>query len=184
MNDRLSSAMELVADVLAGIDPNNVDAVCRMIASANTVGVYGCGREGYQMRGFAMRLFHLGLNVGYVGEATMPALSNGGLLVVSSGPGSLATVDAHIRTAKSSGASVVLLTAQSDASPPDIADLVLTVPAQTMANDGQTDEQGILPMGSAYEGALFFLCEWIVADLKSIMGETAETIRERHTNME
>ncbi|WP_108838056.1 6-phospho-3-hexuloisomerase [Tateyamaria sp. Alg231-49] len=184
MNERLSFALKNVETVLGSVDRASVDAACRMIAAASTIGVYGCGREGYQMRGLAMRLFHLGLNVGYVGETTMPALTHGGLLIVSSGPGGLATVNAHIKTAKSAGASVVLLTAQSDTSGAHEVDLVLTLQAQTMANDGQTAEDDILPMGSAYEGALFFLCEWIVADTKSILGTSAEATRARHTNME
>ncbi|MEQ3709932.1 MAG: SIS domain-containing protein [Tateyamaria sp.] len=184
MNERLSFALKNVETVLGSVDQSSVDAACRMIAAAGTIGVYGCGREGYQMRGLAMRLFHLGLNVGYVGETTMPALTQGGLLIVSSGPGGLATVNAHIKTAKSAGASVVLLTAQSDTSVAHEVDLVLRLQAQTMANDGQTAEDDILPMGSAYEGALFFLSEWIVADTKSILGTSAEATRARHTNME
>ena len=184
MDDRLSSALRHVERMLSDVDQTSIDAACRMSAAADTVGVYGCGREGYQMRGLAMRLFHLGLNVGYIGETTMPALSSAGVLLVSSGPGGLATVDAHIKTAKSAGASVVLVTAQNDASSARDVDLVLRMPAQPMANDGQPAERDILPMGSAYEGALFFLCEWLVADLKSLIGASAEATRARHTNME
>ena len=184
MDERLSFALRNVESVLGAVNQASVETTCRMIAGADTIGVYGCGREGYQMRGLAMRLFHLGLNVGYVGETTMPALERGGLLIVSSGPGDLATVDAHIKTAKSAGASVILLTAQSEASCPSDADLVLTLPAQTMADDSHTKENDILPMGSAYEGALFFLCEWIVADTKQILGTSAAATRARHTNME
>lgn len=184
MTDRISSAVEKVERALVGVEQTRVEAACRMIAEAKAIGVYGCGREGYQMRGFAMRLFHMGLNVGYLGETTMPALAGGAVFVVSSGPGGLATVDAHIRTVKAAGGLVILLTAQSDAATAQDADIVISVPAQTMANDGQTDERDILPMGSVYEGALFFLCEWLVAELKPLTGETAMTMRTRHTNME
>lgn len=136
------------------------------------------------MRGFAMRLFHLGFDVGYVGETTMPALGPQDVFIVSSGPGQLSTVEALMQTARSADAAVILITAQSDLPEAKAGDLVIKVQAQTMANDADTDEQAILPMGSGYEGALFFLCEWIVADLKSISGETANKIRSRHTNME
>ena len=184
MADRVAEALAEVAEVLSGVDGDGVAAACRMIASAEAIGVYGCGREGFQMRGLAMRLFHLGRPVGYVGETTMPALGRGGLLVVSSGPGGLATVAAHMATARAARASVLLMTAQPDAPNAGGADLVLTVPAQTMATDRQSGADGILPMGSVYEAALFFLCEWIVADLKAMTGETAGTMRARHTNME
>ncbi len=135
MADRVAEALAEVAEVLSGVDGDEVAAACRMIASAEAIGVYGCGREGFQMRGLAMRLFHLGRPVGYVGETTMPALGRGGLLVVSSGPGGLATVAAHMATARAARASVLLITAQPEAPNAGGADLVLTVPAQTMATD-------------------------------------------------
>ena len=184
MEDRLTDALATVGGALAGVDADSIASACRMIASADTIGIYGCGREGYQMRGFAMRLFHLGFRVGFVGDATMPPLGDGDLLVVSSGPGALATVDAHMATAHKAGAAVVFVTAEPDAPVASDADLVLTVPAQTMARESGSNEKSILPMGSVYEGALFFLLEWLVADLKDTTGETAQTMRARHTNME
>ncbi len=184
MKDQLSIALAEVKAALSGIEQDDVDAACRIIASGQSIGLYGCGREGYQMRGFAMRLFHLEFNVGYLGDTTMPPLGEGDLLIVSSGPGNLSTVNAHMETARTAGVTIILVTAQLDAQQTGVADLILTVPAQTMANDSRWDENDILPMGSVYEAALFFLFEWMVANLKTITGETAETMRARHTNME
>lgn len=184
MADALSRALETVGAALAGIDPSAIKEACTLIANARRVGVYGCGREGYQMRGFAMRLFHLGLEVGYVGDVTMPALGDDDVLVVSAGPGELATVNAHMATARNAGAKVVFLTAEPETPAVSAADLVLTVPAQTMASDAHGDPDTILPMGSVYEGALFFLFEAMVAEIRTIKGESADTMRARHTNME
>ncbi len=39
-------------------------------------------------------------------------------------------------------------------------------------------------MGSLYEGALFVLFEIMVLRLANIFGETPDTMRARHTNME
>lgn len=181
-NDRLSSAFATVSQAVGAVEPDQFDRACDLIASAATIGVYGCGREGYQMRGFAMRLFHLGLQVGYVGDTTMPPLGDGDLLVVSAGPGNLATVDAHIKTARKAGAQTLLITAQPPIAP--AADHLIIVPAKTMAGDEGDEQASILPMGSVYEGALFFLFELMVDDLKQRLGETAETMRVRHTNME
>ncbi len=184
MDNRLKDALATVGEALAGIDADSIAAACRMIASADKIGIYGCGREGYQMRGFAMRLFHLGFRVGFVGDTTMPPLGAGDLLVVSSGPGALATVNAHATTARSAGAAVVLVTAEPNAPAVSDADLVLTVPSQTMASESASAENSILPMGSVYEGALFFLFEKLGADLKDVTGETSQSMRARHTNME
>ena len=47
------------------------------------------------------------------------------------------------------------------------------------------DEVGaVLPMGSAYEGAMFFLFEIMVAMLKRDLGIGDDAMRARHTNME
>ena len=181
---RLTQALESIGEVLARVKPTAVTSVCAAIRQARSIGIYGCGREGYQMRGFAMRLFHLGLSVGYLGETTMPRLGAGDLLVVSAGPGELATVDAHMNTARNAGARVVLITAEPATASASNADLILHVPARTMAQDEEEDGLSILPMGSIYEGVLFLVLEWVVADLKSAMGETARSMRERHTNME
>ena len=43
--------------VAEGIDPLQVETACQMIADAGRIMLYGCGREGLQIKGFAMRLF-------------------------------------------------------------------------------------------------------------------------------
>ena len=43
------------------------------------------------MRGFAMRLFHMGRNVAVWGDMTTPEVSEGDLFFVSAGPDDLAT---------------------------------------------------------------------------------------------
>ena len=184
MRERLEEAQRVVADALGAINPGDVERACEMIAAANAIGIYGCGREGLQMRGFAMRLFHLGLDVACLGDVTMPPLRTGDLLVVSAGPGELATVTAHMTTARAAGARILFITAEPDTPTARNADLVLIVPAQTMASDAGTDPRNILPMGSVYEGALFFLFELMVAEIRDRLGETADSMRVRHTNME
>ena len=185
MNDvRLREAFGIIAEALAGIDAATLEQACTMIVSTGRIGVYGCGREGYQMRGFAMRLFHLGLDVGYIGDTTMPPLAKADLLVVSAGPGDLATVNAHMATAQIAGADILLLTAEPDSAAAVKATHILTVPAQTMESNMNANPDSILPLGSVYEGALFFLFELMVANLRENLGETPESIRARHTNME
>ncbi|MEX0345451.1 MAG: SIS domain-containing protein [Rhizobiaceae bacterium] len=183
-DSRLQKALQTVGEALSIIDQEEVNRACEIIASASRIGIYGCGREGYQMRGFAMRLFHLGLDVGYVGDTTMPPLGDGDVLVVSAGPGELATVNAHLATAQKAGAKTVFLTAEPDTAAAALADLILTIPAQTMASDATAAPDSILPMGSVYEGALFFLFELMVAELRAKLDESAESMRVRHTNME
>jgi 6-phospho-3-hexuloisomerase len=64
-----------------------------------------------------------------------------------------------------------------------LAGAVITVPAQTMAND-QGPATATLPMGSIFEGALFVLFEVMILKLRDHLGITAETMRANHTNLE
>ena len=96
-----------------------------MLAGAGTIAVYGCGREALQIKGFAMRLFHLGLPVAVVGDMTTPALGQGDVFLSTSRPGETSTVLALMRTAKEAGATNLLLTAEPESSAAKLADFTL-----------------------------------------------------------
>ncbi|WP_246252614.1 hypothetical protein [Allomesorhizobium camelthorni] len=53
-------ALDELGAVLGRVDPAAIDRACHMLADAPQIIVYGCGREALQVKGFAMRLFHLG----------------------------------------------------------------------------------------------------------------------------
>ncbi|KAJ9539658.1 hypothetical protein OSB04_026164 [Centaurea solstitialis] len=150
--------------------------------------LHGVGREGLMMKALAMRLAHLGLSVHCVGDVTAPPISSSDLLIASAGPGGFSTVDAICGVARSSGGRVLLLTARpDDGSCVRFATAVAHVPAQTMADDGEVDGDGtaaLLPMGSLYEAAMFVLFEMVVFKLASVLGQSSDEIRSRHTNLE
>ena len=85
--------------------------------------------------------------------------------------------------AQEAGARVLVVTAQPGGACPVAADLLLTVPAQTMADDTAAP-RSILPMGSLYEGALYVLFELLVLQLRERLGATPPQMRARHTNLE
>lgn len=184
MTTLFQTALDELGAVLGRVDEARVDKVCNMLAQAGRIGAHGLGREGLQMRGFAMRLFHLGMPVGIVGDMTMPPLGPGDLFLTSSGPGETATVLTLMKVAKEAGATVILLTAEPDGSAAKLADFTLLIPAQTMASDQGTAKTSVLPMGSAFEGALFVLFEVMVLKLKALVNASPEAMRARHTNME
>jgi 6-phospho-3-hexuloisomerase len=132
-----------------------------------------------------MRLFHLGLHATPVGDVTLPAVGPGDLLVASAGPGHFETVGALMRIARTAGAKTVLFTAQPDAPLRSGSDLTILLPARTMARPVESvSGTPALPMGSAYEGALFLFFEYIVAQLASRLKVDEASMRTRHTNLE
>ncbi|MFD2058823.1 SIS domain-containing protein [Mesorhizobium calcicola] len=179
-----STALGELGGVLARVDESRIDAACKMLAGARQIVVYGCGREALQVKGFAMRLYHLGLPVSVVGDMTTPPLGPGDVFLVSSGPGETSTVLTLMQVAHGAGATNLLLTAQADSSAAGQADFTLLIPAQTMASDQGTKKTSALPMGSVFEGALFLMFEVMVLKLRELTNASPEAMRSRHTNME
>lgn len=178
-----SRALGELQGVLDRVDPKAVDAAVEAIAAARRIALYGVGREGLQIKGLAMRLFHLGLAAAVVGDMTTPPLGSGDLLIVSAGPGAFATVLALMAVAKRDGARTLVVTAQPDGEAARLADHVLVLPAQTMADDRRAGAS-VLPMGSLYEGAQYVLFEIMVLKLRDRLGVTSEAMRANHTNLE
>jgi len=182
--DPFRIALDELDGALRRIDRAEVDAACDAIRRARTVVVYGCGREALQIKGFAMRLFHIGMPVAVVGDMTAPPLGAGDLFLVTAGPGELSTVTALMTVARDAGAHNLLITAEPDSSAGRLAHSMIVVPAQTMARDQGPARTSVLPMGSVYEGALFILFEVMVLKLKEMLGVSPQAMRARHTNME
>lgn len=178
------SALDELGAVFDRLDDAGVDRAVAMIAASRRIALYGVGREGLQIKGFAMRLFHLGLQASVVGDMTTPPLGAGDLLVVSAGPGHFSTVAALMLVARDAGAKTLLVTAQPAGACAALADAVLHLPAQTMADDRGAAASAVLPMGSLYEGAQFVLFEVMVLRLRERLAIAPEAMRARHTNLE
>jgi 6-phospho-3-hexuloisomerase len=183
MTSLYHAALGDLGRVFDRLDDAAVDRAVAEIAAAGRIALYGVGREGLQIKGFAMRLFHLGRQVAMVGDMTTPPLGAGDLLIVSAGPGGFSTVDALLGVARGAGARTLLVTAQPGGSAARLADTILTVPAQTMADDSGA-AVSVLPMGSLYEGAQYILFEVMILKLRDRLGVTPEAMRANHTNLE
>ncbi|UXN66378.1 SIS domain-containing protein (plasmid) [Phyllobacterium sp. A18/5-2] len=183
MSSLYNQALQDLSAVFDRIDEKAVDAAVDVIGDAERIALYGVGREGLQIKGLAMRLFHLGLKASVVGDMTTPPVGKGDLLIVSAGPGSFSTVLGLMGEAKAAGAKTLVVTAQPNGEAAGRADHVLTIPAQTMADD-RGARTSVLPMGSLFEGAQYVLFEVIVLKLKERLAISPETMRANHTNLE
>jgi 6-phospho-3-hexuloisomerase len=183
MEDIYRAAVDELHGVLTAVDQAEVETALDLIAGSRRIALYGVGREGLQMKGFAMRLFHLGLDAHVVGDMSTPHLGAGDLLIVSAGPGDFSTVSALMGVARDAGAKTLCVTAEAFGAAPGRADTVLVVPAQTMARDNTTPSS-VLPMGSLYEGALYVLFEVLVLQLRERLSVDPISMRARHTNLE
>ena len=183
---RGARALAEVGAAVRSVSSEELDAVADELLGARRIACYAGGREGLVLRGLVMRLFHAGLDAHYVGEMTCPAVGSGDVVVLSCGPGHISMVEALAGVARRDGARVLYFTAQPQESPADRANRVVSVKAQTMADDlpGGAAAGTVLPMGSAYEIALFVLVDLITNRVRARRRESAQEMRSRHTNLE
>ena len=153
-HELLKRAVKEVEGVFTPSTFSQIENLFLNIASADSIVCYGVGREGLMMKSLTMRLMHLGLKAYFVGDMNVPPVGEKDLLIVSAGPGYFSTVSALVDIALAANAKVCMLTAQPELLATKNYQLVVYIPAQTMADD-QESEGNVLPMGSLYEAALF-----------------------------
>lgn len=178
----LDAALDELQPVCRAVDGHALEELVAELVRARHVVTYGVGREGLMMRALCMRLMHAGLDAHVAGDMSTPPVGPADLLVVSAGPGSFSTVLALQRVARDAGARVALLTANQHGPAARLADVVLPIPARTMADDLKSP--GVLPMGSAFEAVLFLLSDLLARRVSQRRGAPVEAMRARHTNLE
>jgi 6-phospho-3-hexuloisomerase len=171
---------------LSKIDGRRIDQLVGLLERAETVFVAGAGRSGLAMRAFAMRLMHMGKGVSVVSETATSRATQHDLLLIGSGSGSTASLLAIATRAKNSvGASVALITTQSQSPIGQLADVVVQIPAPT-PKAAQVDNclTSAQPMGSLFEQTLFLSLDAVVLMLMQRSQMSASVMFERHANLE
>ena len=177
------AALADLGGVMDRLPDDAADDLIEAILAARRICLYGAGREGLALRGFAMRLFHMGLDAHVVADMTTPPVGPGDLLIVTAGQGWLPTAETFMKIAKDAGARSAIITAQPSGRAAKKADVRLVIPAQTLAND-RGGKVSVLPMGSLFEIAEAIVFELVILKLRDRTGESADTMRARHTNLE
>lgn len=178
-------ALEEVGAVFAALPPDAVDRMCDGILAAKRITCFGVGREGLMVRALCMRLMHLGLDAHVVGDMTTPPVGPGDLLIVTAGPGGFSTAMALLGVARGARATTMVVTAQPQGDAPRQADIVVHLPAQTMADDQEeAGQRSLLPMGSLFEAVELLFFDLVSIRLRERTEQSAEQMRDRHTNLE
>jgi len=176
-------AADEIAGVLSAVRDEQVDSLRTALVAAPYILTYGVGREGLVMRSFAMRLMHLGLPVGVVGDMTAGPLTPNSLFVCSAGPGHFSTVAALMEVARNSGAGVALFTAHPESPLVQRATHVIETPAHTLTGS-RTGAASRQIMGSVYEQSLWVLLDCVIWQMAQELGRPQSDMAQRHTNME
>lgn len=183
IKSNIKNILNEIETVLSKIDEREVDLLIKQILSANKIVTVGAGRVGMAIRGFAMRLGHLGFNAHMIGDATVPAIGEGDVLLVSSGSGETQTIYDLVEIAKKNKATIVLVTGNPNSRMGKLADVVVKIaaPSKTKVVEGLASIQ---PMTTLNEQCLGIFFDAVVLKLMETMGESHETMWARHSNLE
>ena len=169
-------------EVLSSVNEDEIEELVKVISNANKIVLVGAGRVGLAVRGFAMRLGHLGLTSHMVGDATVPALRKEDLFLVASGSGETETIYQLANIAKKNNAKIALITGNPESRIGKLADVIVKVEAPSKVKKVKSVES-IQPMTTLNEQSLAILFDALVLRLMEEMGETHETIWNRHSNL-
>lgn len=169
---------------LGAIDVAASEKFADLLLEADEIFCAGAGRSGFQIRGFAMRLMHMGRKSYMVGETCTPNITDKGLLVVCSGSGTTKSLVNHAMKAKEVGAKVALITINPQSTIGQLADVVIEIPCVSPKSDVQGAVKSIQPMGTLFEQCEGIYMDIMIRILMDRLGMDSDTMFGRHANME
>ena len=127
----IDQILEEIKDVIAKVDEEEIKKIVSIFKKEIRIFVDGEGRSGFQAKGFAMRLMHIGYNSYVMGETITPALKKGDIYVAISGSGKTKNTLSNAKAAKDLGLTIIGVTSKKDSPLAEVSDLVLEVPGKT-----------------------------------------------------
>jgi len=166
--------------VLEAVPPAEIDALIAEIEKAKTIQLWAMGRMQASMRGFAMRLKHMGFDAYVVFDTTTPVIGKGDLLIVNCG---VTAMEMNvIKCAKAAGARVCIIGAHPENAHGKLADVTVLVPGQIFGTGSEI--RSIQPMASLLEQALFLFEDIVAMLLIEKRRVSMAEMQARHTNLE
>lgn len=173
-----------LAQVLARIDPEQVERLVEAIIRTRRLFIAGRGRSGLMMSAFAMRLTHLDIHCHMVGESTTPSLQYGDVLLVGSGSGETVTAVLTASAAHDNGGTLAVITSRPESKLGQMADLKVIIPAPVRESSEIEPVPTVQPMASLFEQSLLLLLDTIVLLLKDRLRADERAMMARHSNLE
>jgi len=195
----VKSAMKIIAEnvqtIADEIDYDEVKTLVSDILEAHQnkkrVFVMGAGRSGLVVKGFAMRLMHLGFNVYVVGETVTPAVESDDLLIVISGSGETKSINEMSALAKAKGTRLAAVTSNKESTLGTISDAIVVVRGRTKASGMDFMERQVVgshisfaPLGTMFEISTMVFLDGIIAALMEITKKSEEDLRKKHATLE
>ncbi|EME7170093.1 6-phospho-3-hexuloisomerase [Enterococcus faecium] len=132
----IKTIMDEIKQVMELVDERQIDEALSYFKKNNRIFVIGAGRSGFQAKGFAMRLMHIGYTDYVMGETITPSIQKGDTWVAISGSGTTKGIVADTKAAKKIGLDIVVLTSEPESPLAKLANQVIIVPGATKTGAG------------------------------------------------
>jgi 6-phospho-3-hexuloisomerase len=176
----VEAVMEENRTVLQKIDRKEIEVLIQEINKAKTIQLYAMGRMGLSMRGFAMRLKHMGFDAYIVYDTITPCIGKGDLLLDLCG---VTNVEMNIiECARKAGARIGIVGPHPENKQGKLADFTVRVPGQIFG--GELEVASIQPMATLLEQSMFLFCDIVVKMIIERNHIDIEKMHDRHTNLE
>lgn len=134
--ETIKTIMTEINQVMDLVDETQLDQALPFFQKNKRIFVIGAGRSGFQAKGFAMRLMHIGYTDYVMGETITPSIQKGDTWVAISGSGTTKGIVNDTEAAKKLGLDIVALTSDPESPLAQLADQVIVVPGATKTGAG------------------------------------------------
>ena len=173
-----------LTSAMAQIDEGQLDALTEeLIKPGRRVFCVGVGRVLLSMKTWVKRMYHLEIDINYVGSETEPALREGDLLLLASGSGESVFPVKIGEKAKGYGATIAYIGCTPGSSAERLSDLQVILPGRTK-NSGDGGFATIQPMSTLFEQQLFLLGDALALEIMERRGLKEADVRAHHANLE
>lgn len=170
-----------VNNVVLNVNEKDVEEMVNIIDKNYSIFVDGEGRSGFQAKGFAMRLMHIGYKSYVIGETITPALKKNDIYITISGSGTTKNTLSNAKSAKNLGLKVIAVTSKRNSSLGEIADIVLEVPGN-VKSDGEGGSIQLL--SSLFDQAVHIVLDWVCLLISKRDNFSNKEALNNHVNIE
>jgi len=182
--ESLEMVLEEARQLLATLKEEEVRAFLALLERyrEKRIFVWARGRSFLFLKGFAMRLMHLGYSVHVVGEVTCPSIGEGDLLLCASGSGKTSSVLLFAEKARARGAEVAAIVGRPGTPLHEHLHWAVTFSPEKAGPSKQLESQG---GGTRFEHALLLFLDTCILELIASWREEAyRLMMVRHANLE
>lgn len=177
----IQEVMKEINQVMTQVDEQQLQHILPLFTHKRRIFVRGAGRSGFQAKGFAMRLMHLGYEVYVIGETITPSVKEGDLFIAISGSGTTKGVLMDAKSAQEKGLTLLVFTSDSQSELAQIADALVLIPGATKTGSGI---ESIQLLSSLFDQTLHITLDILCLMLSRQQSATKDEILQAHVNIE